>query len=109
MLCGEELVKFLGKPEAHLEAVGWYLVEVGEDPELGPHLWDGVLELLDPPLLLRFLLGPHSPLALDQQPHSLNRTPPHLRSDKRSFGSYLCLPLRLLLLELQAEAELLQR
>lgn len=44
-----------------------YLVEVGEDAQLRVHLWYGLLELLDPLLLLRLLLGRHSPLALDQQ------------------------------------------
>lgn len=44
-----------------------YLVEVGEDAELGAHLWYGSLELLDPPFLLRLLLSRHSPLALNRQ------------------------------------------
>lgn len=45
---------------------GWYLVEVGEDAELGAHLWYGFLKLLNPLLLLRFLFGRHSPLTLNQ-------------------------------------------
>lgn len=39
---------------------------MGQDAELGPHLWDCVLELLDPFFLFCFLLGRHPPLTLDQ-------------------------------------------
>lgn len=45
---------------------GCYLVEVCEDAELGAHLWYGVLELLNPPLLLCFLFLCHCPLTLNQ-------------------------------------------
>lgn len=90
---------------------GLYLVEVGQDAELGAHLWYGILELLDPLLLLCFLFGRHSPLTLNQTDgHVL-----YVREDTLNYhrllssSSYLLLPLSLLLLVLQSEGELLQR
>lgn len=90
------------------------LIEVGEDSELGAHLWYGFLELMNPLLLLRFLLGRHSPLTLNQHTFNASILPffisPYLAQKPRPSPPppYLLLSLLLLLFILQSEGEFLQ-
>ena len=44
-----------------------HLVKMGQDAQLGAHLWDGLLELPDPLVLLLLLCCRHAPLALSQE------------------------------------------
>lgn len=90
------------------------LIEVGEDSELGAHLWYGFLELMNPLLLLRFLLGRHSPLTLNQHTFNASILPffisPYLAQKPLPSPPppYLLLSLLLLLFILQSEGEFLQ-